>query len=174
MDSEIHTDIFTEALEVFLNQILYLRRVYPSQIFKKRRIYNTPIFISIYPPLNEYLIKVLQMVRELHCNGVLTRVDLLLYKNENEIHERYTFNFRKHTPEDLLDLPQNDEFLIKYEEILRTSLYTMAERLKSLESLPQDIRFKVFFHTTQECFIRFSQNPQYQFNLGISMGNRFV
>lgn len=147
-----------ETVEVFINHILYTRDVYPSQIFKRRRIYNTPVYISIYPPLNTYLYKVLRTIRELLKTGELEGVELLLYRDNIHVYERYMFKLKSMTE----GASSEDEFLMDYEEQLRSSLYTLAERVKVLEKLPTDCKFKAIIYTTQAGFVRLSHNPHYQ------------
>lgn len=52
----MENDLFLEMLEVYINSILYVRELYPAAIFRKRRVYNTSAYISIFPPLNQYLL----------------------------------------------------------------------------------------------------------------------
>ncbi|XP_013117051.2 DNA polymerase zeta subunit 2 [Stomoxys calcitrans] len=151
-------DIVIEALEVFINHILYTRDVYPAQIFKKRRMYNTPVYTSIYPPLNTYIYNVFRILRELLKARELECVQILLYKDDSKEYEKYNFK--------VLQMLENkvceDEFLMEFEEQLRSSLYTLAERLKNLEKLPSDCKFKIQIYTTQAGFVRLSHNPHYQ------------
>ncbi|XP_005188259.1 DNA polymerase zeta subunit 2 isoform X2 [Musca domestica] len=166
MDNELN-DIIIEAIEVFINHILYTRDVYPSQIFKKRKIYNTPVFASIYPPLNTYLYKVLRTIRELLRTGELEGVEVLLYKDDVEIYERYRFQIKPLTER----TAGEDEFLMDMEEQLRASLYCLAERVKALDKLPSDCKFKVLIYTNQVGFVRLSHNPHYQFT-GLSLASQ--
>ncbi|XP_061394090.1 DNA polymerase zeta subunit 2 [Musca vetustissima] len=161
MDNETRSDlndIIIEAIEVFINHILYTRDVYPSQIFKKRRIYNTPVLASIYPPLNTYLYKVLRTIRELLKTGELDGVEVVLYKDDVETYERYRFQIKPLTER----ISVEDEFLMDMEEQLRACLYSLAERVKTLEKLPADCKFKVLIYTNQVGFVRLSHNPHYQ------------
>ncbi|XP_075145026.1 DNA polymerase zeta subunit 2 [Haematobia irritans] len=165
MDNDL-SDILVEALEVFTNHILYTRDVYPAQIFKKRRIYNTPVYTSIYPPLNSYLYNVFRILREILKTKELDVVEVLLYKSvetntsdEIKAYESYKFeimNLLESKPKD------DDEFLLDFEEQLRSSLYTLSERLKPLQKLPSDCKFKIQIYTTQAGFMRLSHEPHYQ------------
>ena len=42
-------------VEVAIHTILYVRQVYPAEIFVRRRKYDTPVFQSRHPALNEYI-----------------------------------------------------------------------------------------------------------------------
>nr|XP_014089193.1 mitotic spindle assembly checkpoint protein MAD2B [Bactrocera oleae] len=165
MSREELADIVIEALEVFLNHILYLRDLYPAQIFKKRRFYNAPVYVSIFPPLNSYIHNVLRTARELQQRGVLQCVILQFYHDEIPLNECYSFNVTHFEADGQMMYEAqsaNDKFLIEFEEQLRSSLYKLAERLKSLDSLPKSAKFKVALNTTQEAFMHLSHNSNYQ------------
>ncbi|XP_017493757.1 PREDICTED: mitotic spindle assembly checkpoint protein MAD2B [Rhagoletis zephyria] len=169
MNSEDLTDILIEALEVFVNHIIYVRGVYPEQIFKKRRVYNVPVYVSIFPSLNSYILNVLKAARSLQQQGELECVLLQFYHDEIPLNECYKFDIKQlqqfiEFPErEEAELPMlHDRFLIDFEQELRSSLYKLAERLKPLEKLPKGAKFKVSLNTTQEAFVKFSHNPYYQ------------
>ena len=42
-------------VEVAIHTILYVRQVYPADIFVRRKKYDTPVFQSRHPSLNEYI-----------------------------------------------------------------------------------------------------------------------
>ena len=42
-------------VEVAIHTILYVRQVYPAEIFVRRKKYETPVFQSRHPALNEYI-----------------------------------------------------------------------------------------------------------------------
>lgn len=149
-----------EALEVFINHILYVRDIYPAQIFKKRRIYNTPVYVSIYPPLNTYLYKVLRTSRELLKSEELECVEILLYRDEHKEYERYKFKIKFDR-----SIGNIDEFLLDFEEQLRSALSLLAERLKGLEKSPSDSKFRILVHTTQAAFVRLTHNSHYQVHI---------
>lgn len=161
------SDIALEALEVFINHILYVRDVYPGQIFKKRRIYNTPVYISIYPPLNTYLYKILRASRELLKTQELQAMELLLFKDDKQIYERYLLRTQEPA------IATNDEFLLEFEDQLRTSLCRVSERLKGLAKLSSDCKFKILLHTSQSAFVRLTHNAHYQV-WSIPYGNYFI
>lgn len=43
------------VVEVAIHTILYIRQVYPADIFVRRKKYNTPVFQASHPALNEYI-----------------------------------------------------------------------------------------------------------------------
>ena len=43
------------VVEVAIHTILYVRQIYPAEIFVRRRKYDTPVYQSRHPALNEYI-----------------------------------------------------------------------------------------------------------------------
>lgn len=161
MDSEDETAIYVEAIEVILNHLLYIRGVYPAQIFKKRRVYNTPVYIAAFPALNVYLGNVLRTVQQLLKDERQLRLEVIIYSEETESTESYMLDLQPVASQQLQQLRQ-DQYLMEYEEQLRFALYKLGERVKKLPKLSQSAKFKVHIHTTQAVFTKFSQEAQYQ------------
>jgi hypothetical protein len=42
-------------VEVAIHTILYVRQIYPADLFVRRRKYDTPVFQSRHPALNAYI-----------------------------------------------------------------------------------------------------------------------
>ncbi|XP_052857185.1 DNA polymerase zeta subunit 2 [Drosophila gunungcola] len=161
LESENAVDIHLEAIEVLLNHILYVRGIYPSQIFKKRRVYNTPVFVSIFPPLNNYLASILRSAREFLLRRELQCLVVIVYQKENEPLESYQLQME--TLEGRGQSTTEDPHLMEFEQQLRSAIYKLSERLKQLPKLPAgSCQFKVHLHTTQDAYVRFSHDSQYQ------------
>ncbi|EDW97747.1 DNA polymerase zeta processivity subunit [Drosophila yakuba] len=158
MQAEIASDIMVEAMEVLVNHILYVRGIYPSHIFKIKRMYNSPIFVSIYPPFNNYLAGVLKSAQELLRRRELQCLEIIVYQKENEKLERYKIQLEAQD----CGLPAEDQ-LTDFEQEMRSAIYQISQRMNQVPKLPAgSCQFKVHLHTTQEAFIRFSQESQYQ------------
>ena len=54
------TDYFT--VEVAVHTILYVRQIYPAELFVRRQKFNTPVFQSRHPALNEYISEAIKAV----------------------------------------------------------------------------------------------------------------
>lgn len=147
-----------EVLEVFINCILYTRNVYPSAIFKKRRKYGTAVYACIYPPLNDYITNVLRSARELRSTKQLHKVEVVLFKDEHTILERFVFEMNGLPISDQHD----DKYLIAFENELRNILLGLDEKFKNLISLPSDVLFKVNLYTTESAFVKLSNNAKLQ------------
>ena len=90
-------EILLELLEVFFNNILYIRQLYPSEIFRKRSQYRLPLHFSVYPPLNSYLENILKVIQELLSINQLHKVELVIYEDIDQVIESFVFdvlNFR--------------------------------------------------------------------------------
>lgn len=58
------TALTTFAVEVAIHTILYVRQVYPPELFVRRRKYDTPVFQSRHPDLNEYIATAVNSISE--------------------------------------------------------------------------------------------------------------
>lgn len=47
-----------------IHTILYVRHVYPAELFVRRKKYDTPVFQSRHPALNEYIAGAVKAVRD--------------------------------------------------------------------------------------------------------------
>lgn len=147
-------DIIIEILEIFINSILYIREVYPTSIFRKRKSYNSIIFASIYPPLNEYLKNVLKTARELLQASKLHRIEMVIYKNDLNL-ESFIFELNN---DHEIDGSSRDKYLIGFEEDIRKSLLNLDQKVKTMIKLPNDVEFKIYFHTTESSFVKLTSN----------------
>lgn len=150
----------TEFLEVIINQVLYLRGVYPSQIFKKLKVnnfldmlrfpkifitqycsqvYSLPVFISLYPPLNTYIKDVLMEMSTLLMAKKLKKVEVRLNKSDNS-HESYFLDINSEKTSEDLDDDLETEF--------RSCIHSLDIQCKSSKKLSKVSSFKIFLHVT--------------------------
>jgi hypothetical protein len=72
-DSGEPSDLTIELVEVAIHTILYVRQIYPAELFVRRKKYDTPVFQSRHPALNEYISGAVKAVgEELKLVGVFT------------------------------------------------------------------------------------------------------
>ncbi|KAJ3021969.1 MAD2 mitotic arrest deficient-like 2 [Thoreauomyces humboldtii] len=79
MNSAELTVCIIDFLEVAIHQILFVRDVYPSEIFEKRRMYNVAVLMSRHPTLNEYIRNVLTTIKPELQKGQINKVLLILH-----------------------------------------------------------------------------------------------
>lgn len=159
----MYDDLFIEMLDVFFNSILYLRDVYPSEIFRRRRIYSTAIYASIYPPLNDYLKKVLKTAFELKSQQKLYKVELVIFKEEftifdddvdEEILEKFVFQIEQNDNNKWQNKQDLGDYLMEYEEQVRQALHQINYVMKNMKPLDgSECGFRIELETTQDAFV---------------------
>ncbi|KAF7311061.1 HORMA domain-containing protein [Mycena chlorophos] len=82
----------TEFIEVAIHSILYVRQVYPADLFIRRKKYDTPVFQSRHPALNEYISKAVKAIGEQMLTGNLEKVAVVIKNREQEALERFLFS----------------------------------------------------------------------------------
>ncbi|PVF92574.1 DNA-binding protein [Serendipita vermifera] len=80
-------------LEVCIHTILFVRRIYPTELFTKRKIYDAPVYQSRHPDLNKYISGAVKSVGDELVRGTVERVVLVIRDRENIAIERFLFNF---------------------------------------------------------------------------------
>lgn len=154
---------------MFINTILYVREVYPAAIFRKRKMYSTAVFASIYPKLNEYVVKVLTTAHNLKKQNKLIKLELVIYKSyashtfrrNEQIMEKYVFEVDSEATNDWRNSDSTrspDQYLIEFEEDVRTALLQFEKMAKSLKRLDcaadgEDCSFRIELVTTESAFI---------------------
>lgn len=150
--------IFIEFVEVYISSVLYLRGLYPAQIFKRRKFCNLPVWCSIYPKLNDYLREIYLAIRDLKLKSQLGQIDLLIYKgNIDNIVESHVIEVDKD-----FEVPEQDKYLMNIEEKFRKSLLALEKRCKSLKPIGKDCKFKIFLHTTESSYINLCSESKFQ------------
>ncbi len=78
-------------VEVAIHTILYVRHVYPAELFVRRKKYDTPVFQSRHPALNEYI-----------SGAVKAAKDEMLLVRVCPEHSSYSFH-HDHSPQGNVD-----------------------------------------------------------------------
>ncbi|KAF9076023.1 spindle checkpoint protein [Rhodocollybia butyracea] len=81
-----------EFIEVAIHTILYVRQVYPAELFIRRKKYDTPVFQSRHPALNAYISGALKAVGEELTKGNLDKVTVVIKNKEEKALERFVFS----------------------------------------------------------------------------------
>ncbi|PIL31808.1 transcription factor [Ganoderma sinense ZZ0214-1] len=80
-----------EFIEVAIHTILYVRQVYPADIFIRRRKYDTPVFQSRHPALNEYIAGAIKAITDEISLGNVDKVVVVIKDAEEQPLERFIF-----------------------------------------------------------------------------------
>lgn len=165
--------IIMEMLEVFINSILYARKVYPAAIFRQRKMYNSAIYVSIFPALNEYITKTLKSALHLLNSKHLYRLQLVIFDEPAAPIERFVFDFWPTQAATEADgdagsannsiVTADDEYLVEFEEEARKKLMQLDIKLKKLRPLTNpNTTFKILLETTQTAHVEMTSNPKMQ------------
>ncbi|KAF8481437.1 DNA-binding protein [Gautieria morchelliformis] len=83
-----------DFLEVAIHNILYVRQIYPVDLFSRRKKYDTPVWRSRHPELNEYISGAVKAVGEELILGNVDKV-VVVIKDHNEVAlERFIFSIK--------------------------------------------------------------------------------
>lgn len=80
-------------LEVSIHTILFVRRIYPTELFARRKKYDAPVYQSRHPDLNSYISGAVKAVGEELVRGTVQRVVVVIRDRDNVALERFVFNF---------------------------------------------------------------------------------
>jgi len=84
----------TEFIEVAIHTILYVRQVYPADLFVRRKKYDTPVFQSRHPALNEYVSGAIKAIGEEVILGNVDKAVVVIKNKENVALERFIFSIQ--------------------------------------------------------------------------------
>lgn len=104
------------------------------------------MFISIYPPLNNYLKNVLIEVSTLLTAVKLKKIEIRLYdhldKNDASSSESYFIEINNEMHEALDEDNVDEDLLTEF----RSCIHSLEIKSKSLKKLSKNCRFKMFLH----------------------------
>ncbi|KAG9079586.1 hypothetical protein FRC06_007638 [Ceratobasidium sp. 370] len=81
-------------LEVAIHTILFIRGVYPPDLFVRRRKWDAPVYQSRHPALNEYISGAVGAVRDELLMGTVERMIVVIKDNRDVALERFIFSLR--------------------------------------------------------------------------------
>ncbi|KAF9225435.1 DNA-binding protein [Gyrodon lividus] len=81
-----------EFIEVAIHTILYVRQIYPPDLFVRRKKYDTPVFQSRHPALNEYISGAVKAVTDELVLGNVDKVAVVIKDKDQAALERFVFS----------------------------------------------------------------------------------
>lgn len=81
-----------EFLEAAIHTILFIRGVYPPDLFVRRRKWDAPVYQSRHPALNEYIAGAVSAVRDELALGTVDKVVLVIKNGQDVALERFIFS----------------------------------------------------------------------------------
>ncbi|TFK36949.1 DNA-binding protein [Crucibulum laeve] len=87
-----------EFIEVAIHTILYVRQIYPADLFVRRKKYETPVFQSRHPALNEYISGAVKAIAEEMAHGNVDKVVVIIKDKQQIALERFIFSVQNLIP----------------------------------------------------------------------------
>ncbi|CAE6535424.1 unnamed protein product [Rhizoctonia solani] len=84
----------TFNLEVAIHTILFIRGVYPPDLFIRRRKWDAPVYQSRHPALNEYIAGAIGAVRDELLLGKVDKMVLVIKNGQDVALERFVFSLQ--------------------------------------------------------------------------------
>ncbi|KAJ7786521.1 DNA-binding protein [Mycena metata] len=82
----------TEFIEVAIHTIIYVRQIYPADLFIRRKKYDTPVFQSRHPALNDYISGAVKAIGEQLLTGNVEKIVVAIKDKEEVALERFIFS----------------------------------------------------------------------------------
>ncbi|KAF8481983.1 DNA-binding protein [Russula ochroleuca] len=84
----------SEFIEVAIHTILYVRQVYPADLFVRRKKYETPVYQSRHPGLNEYIAGAMKAIGDELVLGNVEKVVVVIKDKDEVALERFIFSIQ--------------------------------------------------------------------------------
>ncbi|KAF8585840.1 mitotic spindle checkpoint HORMA domain-containing protein, partial [Ramaria rubella] len=81
-------------VEVAIHNILYVRQLYPVELFGRRKKYDMPVWRARHPELNEYISGAVKAVGEELILGNVEKVVMVIKDNNGAPLERFIFSIK--------------------------------------------------------------------------------
>ncbi|KDQ63297.1 hypothetical protein JAAARDRAFT_29314 [Jaapia argillacea MUCL 33604] len=146
----------TEFIEVAIHTILYVRQVYPADLFIRRKKYNTPVFQSRHPALNEYISGAVKAVGEEMVLGHVDKVVVVIKDKEEVALERFIFsiqsmiNVEGYNKETSVQDAMSPTALGMYFRSFLVKLSIMESQLSPLSYGGEDVSFAILLELQDE------------------------
>ncbi|KAI0308172.1 DNA-binding protein [Multifurca ochricompacta] len=82
------------TVEVAIHTILYVRQVYPADIFVRRKKYETPVYQSRHQSLNEYIAGAVKAIGDELVLGNVEKVVVVIKDKDEVALERFIFSIQ--------------------------------------------------------------------------------
>eukprot|EP00053_Salpingoeca_punica_P013293 m.119905 g.119905 ORF g.119905 m.119905 type:complete len:211 (+) comp16164_c0_seq1:86-718(+) len=143
--SAVVANILCEFLEVAINSILYVRNVYPPEVFERQKKYNIPVQMARHPDLKKYIADIVIAMKPWISQNMVDYVLVIISQPSGEVVERFMFEMDT-APALLLRAEENAEQL-DLESYFRAFLLKISICDAHLRPNPPDCTFSVFAHT---------------------------
>ncbi|KAI0782374.1 DNA-binding protein [Irpex lacteus] len=133
----------TDFIEVAIHTILYVRHVYPAELFVRRKKYDTPVFQSRHPALNEYISGAVKAAKdEMMLGNVDKLIVVIKSSSEDTAYERFIFSMRNMIEIESVENAMSASTLGQYFRSFLVKLCMIESQLGVLD-LHDDITFAI-------------------------------
>ncbi|KAH8550923.1 DNA-binding protein [Umbelopsis sp. PMI_123] len=139
-------DIAAEFVEVAIHQILFVRGLYPKEIFVIRQKYNAPVHMSRHPDINKYINHVVAACKDGIQQRIVKAVSLVVVDSQQNPIERFVFELNSIfalSPHQNVDSVTTELLLPELELQLRAFLLRIDAVNSLLQPLAHNSKFSV-------------------------------
>ncbi|KAI9311660.1 DNA-binding protein [Dichotomocladium elegans] len=163
-------NVLCDFLEVWIQRILYLRNLYPKEIFELRKKYDVPVYMATHPDVAKYVSQFVRSVHPLLLKGTCKSVALVVHFKSQTL-ERFVFETDSILYEVLEDADISTERLFSSEskmpladlqQHLRACLLRIEACVASMSDIPPESTFTLTLETQHEPLDHDEQQQQQQ------------
>ncbi|KAF9162264.1 MAD2 mitotic arrest deficient-like 2 [Mortierella sp. AD011] len=103
-------DVLSEFLEVAIHMILFVRGIYPPELFESTQKYSCPIKTARHPGLISYIQQIVQSIRSELLKDTIHRICVVTLNPEGKALDRFVFEMSMLRPFDDNILSNLDQF----------------------------------------------------------------
>jgi len=160
-ENACYVESFCEFLEVLIHQVLFLRDLYPKNIFADRKKFGLPVKMSSHPWVNNYVTRTLDSLVTVLKNknggdGVDGVVVVVAEEGTGRVVERFVVELEQYSLRQMLGL--RDEFLIQLEMTFVSFLLRLTQSVGDLPPPRADSRWWLELSTNQGGALRLTSS----------------
>ncbi|KAM3587012.1 hypothetical protein VKS41_002058 [Umbelopsis sp. WA50703] len=147
--NELHA-VLSEFLEVAIHQIIYIRGLYPKELFETRQKYNAAVQMSRHPDINRYINHVVEACKKEMPKEAIQSVAVVIIDSQQKPIERYVFDLNAvfhMSPHQYPDSIITEMRLPDLERQMRGFLLRICAAEALLQPLPSNCTFSLTVDT---------------------------
>lgn len=83
--------MLVEFFEVVINNILYVRKLYPDAIFEPRKKYGIVVYQIVHPGVKDYIRDCLKAI-EFHCKRKQLQRFFVCFESDDKVIDKFAFD----------------------------------------------------------------------------------
>ncbi|GLV45527.1 DNA polymerase zeta subunit 2 [Carabus blaptoides fortunei] len=146
--------LVTEFIEMIINNILYIRKLYPDAIFQRIHKYGLVLYRSIHPHLNEYILHCMEAVLFLAKENKLSKVVICFNRPHQQFFEKLVLDVG------WLKFTDSDSLLLSLEKSFRSFFIRLYAANGMMKPFPNDISFAINIHAVEESAVTYMEKSK--------------